>query len=128
MNDQQDSTRLGPDQRAEALKRMATETFDIVVIGGGVTGTGTALDAATRGLSTAMIEQRDYASGTSSRSSKLLHGGLRYLEQMNFRLVAEALRERNLMLNRLCPHLARPVSFLRISNDNSAVCLSCHVK
>jgi glycerol-3-phosphate dehydrogenase len=91
---------------------MATETFDVVVIGGGVTGTGTALDAATRGLSTAMIEQRDYASGTSSRSSKLLHGGLRYLEQMNFRLVAEALRERNLMLNRLCPHLARPVSFL----------------
>jgi glycerol-3-phosphate dehydrogenase len=91
---------------------MAAETFDIVVIGGGVTGTGTALDAVTRGLTTALIEQRDYASGTSSRSSKLLHGGLRYLEQMNFRLVAEALHERNLMLNRLCPHLARPVSFL----------------
>ncbi len=112
MHDQQDSTRLGPQQRSRDLKRMATETFDIVVIGGGVTGAGTALDAVTRGLSTAMIEQRDYASGTSSRSSKLLHGGLRYLEQMNFRLVAEALRERNLMLNRLCPHLARPVSFL----------------
>jgi glycerol-3-phosphate dehydrogenase len=112
MNDQQDSTNLGPQQRAQALERMATETFDIVVIGGGVTGTGTALDAVTRGLSTAMIEQRDYASGTSSRSSKLLHGGLRYLEQMNFKLVAEALHERNLMLNRLCPHLARPVSFL----------------
>jgi len=91
---------------------MSAEIFDVVVIGGGVTGTGTALDAATRGLSTALIEQRDYASGTSSRSSKLLHGGLRYLEHMNFKLVAEALRERNLMLNRLCPHLARPVSFL----------------
>jgi glycerol-3-phosphate dehydrogenase len=112
MHERQDSTRLGPEQRARDLKRMATETFDIVVIGAGVTGSGTALDAVTRGLSTALIEQRDYASGTSSRSSKLLHGGLRYLEQMNFRLVAEALRERNLMLNRLCPHLARPVSFL----------------
>ena len=112
MIDQHDSTQLGPGQRTRDLERMATETFDIVVIGGGVTGTGTALDAATRGLTTALIEQRDYASGTSSRSSKLLHGGLRYLEQMNFGLVAEALRERNLMLNRLCPHLARPVSFL----------------
>jgi glycerol-3-phosphate dehydrogenase len=112
MNDLQDSTRLGPRQRSNALRRMASETFDIVVIGGGVTGTGTALDAVTRGLHTALVEQRDYASGTSSRSSKLLHGGLRYLEHMNFRLVAEALHERNLMLNRLCPHLARPVSFL----------------
>jgi glycerol-3-phosphate dehydrogenase len=112
MNDQQNSALLGPRQRARDLERMVAETFDIVVIGGGVTGTGTALDAATRGLSTALIEQRDYASGTSSRSSKLLHGGLRYLEQMNFRLVAEALHERNLMLNRLCPHLARPVAFL----------------
>ncbi|MDH3471135.1 MAG: glycerol-3-phosphate dehydrogenase/oxidase [Acidimicrobiia bacterium] len=91
---------------------MAKENFDIVVIGGGVTGTGTALDAASRGLSVALVEQRDYASGTSSRSSKLFHGGLRYLEQLNFRLVKEALRERNLMLNRLCPHLASPVSFL----------------
>ncbi len=70
MNDQQDSTKLGPQQRARALQRMADETFDIVVIGGGVTGTGTALDAVTRGLSTAMVEQRDYASGTSSRSSE----------------------------------------------------------
>ncbi|MDA2978409.1 MAG: glycerol-3-phosphate dehydrogenase/oxidase [Actinomycetota bacterium] len=112
MNDQRESARLGPQQRARDLKRMTSEVFDVVVIGGGVTGTGTALDAVTRGLSTALIEQRDYASGTSSRSSKLLHGGLRYLEQMNFKLVAEALRERNLMLNRLCPHLARPVSFL----------------
>lgn len=112
MDDWHDFARLGPDQRASDLERMASDTFDIVVIGGGVTGAGTALDAVTRGLSVALIEQRDYASGTSSRSSKLLHGGLRYLEQFNFRLVMEALRERNLMLNRLCPHLATPVSFL----------------
>jgi len=91
---------------------MAGGSFDIVVIGGGVTGCGVALDAATRGLSVALVEQRDYASGTSSRSSKLFHGGLRYLEQRRFSLVREALAERNLMLNHLCPHLASPVSFL----------------
>ena len=91
---------------------MGDESFDIVVVGGGVTGCGVALDAAARGLSVALIEQRDYASGTSSRSSKLFHGGLRYLEQRNFSLVREALAERNLMLNRLCPHLAAPASFL----------------
>jgi glycerol-3-phosphate dehydrogenase len=91
---------------------MQEEQFDVAVIGGGVTGCGVALDAASRGLSVALVEQRDYASGTSSRSSKLFHGGLRYLEQRNFALVREALSERNLMLNRLCPHLAAPVSFL----------------
>jgi glycerol-3-phosphate dehydrogenase len=91
---------------------MAEERFDVVVIGGGVTGCGVALDAASRGLSVALVEQRDYSSGTSSRSSKLFHGGLRYLEQRNFTLVREALAERNLMLNHLCPHLAEPVSFL----------------
>lgn len=91
---------------------MATETFDVVVIGGGVTGTGAALDAATRGLSVALVEQRDWAAGTSSRSSKLIHGGLRYLEQLNFRLVREALNEQTLMLDRLCPHLVHPVPFL----------------
>ena len=91
---------------------MGQDRFDIVVIGGGVTGCGVALDAASRGLSVALVEQRDYSSGTSSRSSKLFHGGLRYLEHRNFSLVREALGERNLMLNRLCPHLARPVSFL----------------
>ncbi|MBW3657504.1 MAG: glycerol-3-phosphate dehydrogenase/oxidase [Actinobacteria bacterium] len=91
---------------------MRDEVFDIVVIGGGVTGTGIALDAATRGLSVALVEQRDYASGTSSRSSKLIHGGLRYLEQLNFGLVQEALRERSLLLSKLAPHLVRPVSFL----------------
>jgi len=104
--------RLDPAQRAADLRRMASEVFDVVVVGGGVTGAGVALDAATRGLSVALVEQRDYAAGTSSRSSKLFHGGLRYLEQLDLRLVAEALRERNLMLERLCPHLARPVRFL----------------
>jgi len=91
---------------------MASEVFDIVVVGGGVTGCGCALDAATRGLSVALIEQRDYAAGTSSRSSKLIHGGLRYLEQRNFGLVREALRERSLLLKHLCPHLVHPVPFL----------------
>ena len=106
------SSRLNVTQRAAALARMATGRFDIAVIGGGVTGCGIALDAASRGLSVALIEQRDYASGTSSRSSKLFHGGLRYLEHRNFRLVREALTERNLMFTTICPHLCTPVSFL----------------
>jgi glycerol-3-phosphate dehydrogenase len=106
------SPRLDPAQRRADLQRMATETFDLLVVGGGVTGAGVALDAATRGLTVALVEQRDFAAGTSSRSSKLFHGGLRYLEQLDFGLVTEALHERNLMLNRLCPHLARPVRFL----------------
>lgn len=91
---------------------MRDEIFDIVVIGGGVTGAGVALDAATRGLTVALVEQRDLAAGTSSRSSKLIHGGLRYLEQLNFGLVREALAERSLLLARLAPHLVQPVSFL----------------
>ena len=103
---------LGPTSRSAALERMRTLTHDVLVIGGGVTGAGIALDAATRGLSTALVEQRDLSSGTSSRSSKLLHGGLRYLEQYDFGLVREALRERDLHLTTLAPHLARPVSFL----------------
>jgi len=91
---------------------MEEESFDVVVVGGGVTGAGVALDAATRGLSVALVEQRDWAAGTSSRSSKLIHGGIRYLEQLDFGLVREALREQTLMLERLCPHLVRPVPFL----------------
>jgi glycerol-3-phosphate dehydrogenase len=91
---------------------MREETFDVVVIGGGATGTGCALDAASRGLSVALLEARDFASGTSSRSSTLIHGGLRYLEQMEFGLVHEALRERGLLLNVIAPHLVRPVPFL----------------
>src|SRR5690349_22593486 len=91
---------------------MREETFDVVVIGGGVTGSGCALDAASRGLSVALVEARDFAAGTSSRSSKLIHGGLRYLEQRDFALVREALRERGLLLHRLAPHLVHPVPFL----------------
>ncbi|QNE22745.1 glycerol-3-phosphate dehydrogenase/oxidase [Kribbella qitaiheensis] len=86
--------------------------LDILVIGGGVVGTGSALDAATRGLTTGLLEARDFASGTSSRSSKLIHGGLRYLEMLDFRLVHEALQERGLLLQRLAPHLVKPVPFL----------------
>ncbi len=107
-----DASKLGPAERQAALERMGRQTFDVVVIGGGVTGAGAALDAATRGLDVALVEQRDWASGTSSRSSKLIHGGLRYLEQLDFGLVREALTEQTLMLERLCPHLVRPVRFL----------------
>lgn len=104
--------RLGPREHDEAWRTLAGTEFDVLVVGGGVTGAGTALDATTRGLSTALVEARDYASGTSSRSSKLFHGGLRYLEQLNFSLVREALRERELSMTRLAPHLVQPVSFL----------------
>ena len=103
---------LSPKYRAEAVGRLADEQFDILVIGAGVVGAGAALDAASRGLKVALVEARDFASGTSSRSSKLVHGGLRYLKQLNFPLVFEALRERKLILERLCPHLARPVAFI----------------
>ncbi|GAC1375381.1 MAG: glycerol-3-phosphate dehydrogenase/oxidase [Acidimicrobiales bacterium] len=106
------AVRLSVEQRAAALERLATEEFDILVVGGGVTGAGVALDAVTRGLSVALVEAGDYASGTASRSSKLIHGGLRYLERLDLRLVREALRERSLILEQLCPHLARPVPFL----------------
>jgi glycerol-3-phosphate dehydrogenase len=105
-------SQLNPLQRAEALERMSRETFDVLVVGGGITGAGSALDAVTRGLSVAVVEQRDWAAGTSSRSSKLIHGGLRYLEHFEFGLVREALRERALLLNRLAPHLVRPVALL----------------
>jgi glycerol-3-phosphate dehydrogenase len=106
------SATLGPHARVEALERLRDEELDILVIGGGVTGAGAALDAATRGLSVGLVEARDFASGTSSRSSKLIHGGLRYLEQLNFGLVREALKERSLLLTRICPHLVEPVPFL----------------
>jgi glycerol-3-phosphate dehydrogenase len=107
-----DRSALNPAQRLRHLADMESGTFDVVVVGGGVTGAGAALDAATRGLRVALIEQRDYASGTSSRSSKMVHGGLRYLQTFQFGLVREALKERNLMLNYLCPHLVRPASFI----------------
>jgi glycerol-3-phosphate dehydrogenase len=105
---------LSPETRRQALERMAREEFDLAIIGGGVVGCGAALDAASRGLSVALVEARDLASGTSSRSSKLIHGGLRYLEQLEFGLVREALHERALMLDRLSPHLVRPLPFLAL--------------
>jgi glycerol-3-phosphate dehydrogenase len=103
---------LSPAHRAWSLGRMGRETFDVLVVGGGVTGCGAALDAATRGLSVALVEARDYAAGASSKSSKLIHGGLRYLEMLEFGLVREALRERRLLLTELAPHLVTPVPFL----------------
>src|SRR6476646_4712668 len=107
------SSALSPQARDRALAAMASpDELDVLVVGGGVVGTGTALDAVTRGLSTGLLEQRDLASGTSSRSSKLVHGGLRYLEMLDFGLVREALHERGLLLTRLAPHLVRPVPFL----------------
>lgn len=106
------SDRFNARQRADALRRLAAERLDILVIGGGVTGAGTALDAATRGLRVGLVEARDFAGGTSSRSGKTFHGGLRYLEQWNFPLVRQALRERDLMHDVLCPHLATPQPFL----------------
>ncbi|SHN47057.1 glycerol-3-phosphate dehydrogenase/oxidase [Cryptosporangium aurantiacum] len=108
-----DTGRLSPEARGSALDALSDGIeLDVVVIGGGVVGAGTALDAVTRGLSVALIEARDFASGTSSRSSKLIHGGLRYLEMLDFGLVREALHERGLLVQRLAPHLVRPVRFL----------------
>ncbi len=96
----------------EALRASTTEELDVLVVGGGVTGAGIALDSITRGLSTAVIEAQDWASGTSSRSSKLVHGGLRYLQMLDFHLVREALTERDLLIQHIAPHLVKPVSFL----------------
>ncbi|MEY2513259.1 MAG: glycerol-3-phosphate dehydrogenase, partial [bacterium] len=94
--------------RTDALEALASEEFDVVVIGGGITGAGVALDAATRGYSVALVERADYAAGTSSRSSKLVHGGLRYLQNFDLGLVREALLERQLMVA-LAPHLVHPL-------------------
>ena len=103
--------RLDATYRTESWEALRAGV-DVLVIGGGVTGCGIALDAALRGLTVGLVEQRDFAAGTSSRSSKLVHGGLRYLEQFNFPLVREALRERALLLDRLAPHLVTPLPFL----------------
>ncbi len=103
---------LSPAARTEAIARMAEHELDVLVVGGGVVGAGSALDAVTRGMTTAIVEARDWASGTSSRSSKLIHGGLRYLEMLDFGLVREALTERGLLLDRIAPHLVRPVQFM----------------
>jgi len=106
------TTPMSTATRTEALEAMASEELDVLVIGGGVTGTGAALDAVTRGLNTGLVEMRDWASGTSSRSTKLLHGGLRYLEMLDFGLVREALRERGLVMQKLAPYLTRPIPFI----------------
>ena len=108
---------LSPEYRNEAMDRLRATTrpgneLDILIVGGGVVGAGAALDAVTRGLKVGMVEARDWASGTSSRSSKLIHGGLRYLEMLDFALVQEALKERGLLLQRIAPHLVKPVAFL----------------
>ncbi|MDO7867603.1 glycerol-3-phosphate dehydrogenase/oxidase [Nocardioides jiangxiensis] len=105
---------LSPQARETALQQLGTpgNEVDVLVVGGGITGAGAALDAVTRGLTVGLLEQRDLASGTSSRSSKLVHGGLRYLEMMDFGLVREALTERGLLLTKLAPHLVKPVPFL----------------
>ncbi|AWB88030.1 glycerol-3-phosphate dehydrogenase [Mycetocola zhujimingii] len=106
------STKLGPVERAAAIEALKSKELDVLVVGGGIVGAGSALDAVTRGLSTGILEARDWSSGTSSRSSKLVHGGIRYLEQLDFRLVREALIERGLLLQRIAPHLVKPVRFL----------------
>ena len=106
------SSKLGPEERTAAISVLREKELDILVVGGGIVGTGAALDAVTRGLSVGLLEGRDWASGTSSRSSKLVHGGIRYLEQLDFRLVREALKERGLLLQRIAPHLVKPVRFL----------------
>jgi len=98
-------------ERSKALELLAGQHFDVVVIGGGITGAGVALDAATRGYTVALIERADFASGTSSRSSKLVHGGLRYLQQFDLGLVREALLERQIMV-RLAPHLVKPLPMI----------------
>jgi glycerol-3-phosphate dehydrogenase len=104
--------RLNPHTRAAAIQRLRSGSVDVLVVGGGITGSGIALDAAARGLQVGLIERTDIAAGTSSRSSKLIHGGLRYLEMLDFGLVREALTERRLLLTRIAPHLVRPVPFL----------------
>ncbi|MFP5313801.1 MAG: glycerol-3-phosphate dehydrogenase/oxidase [Actinomycetes bacterium] len=108
---------LSPQQREEALAALKStdqpgRELDILIVGGGVVGVGSALDAVTRGLDVGIVEARDWAAGTSSRSSKLIHGGLRYLEMLDFALVQEALKERGLLIQRIAPHLVRPVPFL----------------
>ncbi|ASN52538.1 MULTISPECIES: glycerol-3-phosphate dehydrogenase/oxidase [unclassified Sinomonas] len=108
---------LSPEYRDASLARLRESVepgkeLDVLIVGGGIVGAGAALDAATRGLEVGIVEQRDWSSGTSSRSSKLIHGGLRYLEMLDFGLVQEALQERSLLLTRIAPHLVRPVPFL----------------
>ncbi|WPF68536.1 glycerol-3-phosphate dehydrogenase/oxidase [Corynebacterium sp. 21KM1197] len=103
---------FNPESYENAWRRFGEEEFDVVIIGGGSVGAGAAVDAATRGLKVAVVETRDFAAGTSSRSSKMFHGGLRYLAMFDFRLVAESLRERELNMSTLAPHLVKPLRFI----------------
>jgi glycerol-3-phosphate dehydrogenase len=103
---------LTPGRRAAELERTATEPLDLVVVGGGITGTGVALDAASRGLSVALLERGDLAHGTSRWSSKLVHGGLRYLQHGEWGLAWESARERGLLMERIAPHLTRPLAYV----------------
>src|ERR1700733_9032877 len=103
--------RFSLNERRENIQSMASEHFDVCIIGGGITGAGTARDAASRGMKVCLIEQGDFASGTSSRSSKLIHGGIRYLENLEFGLVFEALNERHILFD-IAPHLVHPLSFV----------------
>jgi glycerol-3-phosphate dehydrogenase len=112
MSEAAGAVKLSAETRSAALAALAGTEHQVLVVGGGVVGAGVALDAATRGLSVGLVEARDFAAGTSSRSSKLIHGGLRYLEQLNIGLVREALTERSLLLGVIAPHLVRPVPFL----------------
>src|SRR5580698_9546148 len=105
------------------ISALSDRYFDILVIGGGIFGAGVARDAALRGLRVALIEKSDFASGTSSRSSKLIHGGFRYLQQRDFRLVFEACRERSI-LQRIAPHLVRPLPFLFPVYEDGAISLA----
>src|ERR671916_906770 len=100
-----------PFDRRAMLRRLENEQFDVLVLGGGITGVGVALDAATRGLRTALVERDAFASGTSSKSSKLIHGGLRYLQQGEVRLVYQALHERQ-RLRKNAPHLVKVLPFM----------------
>src|SRR5512143_1213268 len=103
----------GYDQKRDrSLQRLQRESFDVLVIGGGINGAGIARDAAMRGLRVALIEKGDFASGTSSKSSKLIHGGIRYLQHGELRLVHVACRERDLLRRRLAPHLIEPLAFV----------------
>src|SRR6476660_8867755 len=99
------------ESRSENIKKFRDQEFDLVIIGGGITGAGAARDAASRGMSVALVEMQDFAQGTSSRSSKLIHGGIRYLENLEFGLVFEALSERRLLFE-IAPHLVHPLRFV----------------
>ena len=109
---QQSNQSFNPEYFENLWNGYADEDYDVVIIGGGSVGAGAAADAATRGLKTAVIEARDFAAGTSSRSSKMFHGGLRYLAMFDFRLVAESLKERELNMSTLAPHLVKPLKFI----------------